>query len=284
MKKSMYVVGLFAAFGLVGTGLTGCGSDFRSYDEVENAIDHPSADVTGQTVKATITANHEQASDSVAAGTSHASFVRAFTGSTLPLYVPARVARYLPAQLPFATAPAVGAGLGCTDFGPLSQGSVSINLSEASHGETTGTLTIEISGDSICNAETVITFDQVCSTLDDTCVDGAVGFKADLVSEFPLSGKVVSSGRLTFTSGNNTATLEWGMRITYDEASATGTFEFTAFIDVNGDTQNLVIAAEEVQGTGTVSVRGKNGEFSCTYENEGDSGSCTGTPGTVSWQ
>lgn len=109
----------------------------------------------------------------------------------------------------------------------------------------------------------------------DSCCEGTCCFDGT------ATGFVDTSGTATYT-----ACYEYdlssscdGVSIDYDFSFCSGVNGIVYSIEVNGDT--FSVSGSTVNGTGTLTVTGENGTFTCEYTDY--AGSCTGDSGTFSF-
>lgn len=293
--KAVNTIGIVVIGSVALMALNACGGRYRSFDEVEKHLDNPTGEINASNMKAAVTTNADSNGDAISTGTGQIGALPSFAWGTTAggqtLYAPARLRRFLPRTLPAGIANIAGAG--CDELAGIGSVDVEMELdmSTISAGEVTGTFKYAIKYDDVCHFEIEITMDNVCDTISNECVDGGMGFLSEFDSMSFLTsdveGKLISSGNVHFTDDVDDITLEWGLRVVYSSSNAAGSVEFLAFVDVNGDAESIVIEAKYLQGDGSVSVRGSNGSWTCTYTNDGEAGTCTVTDGSstadVTW-
>ena len=157
----------------------------------------------------------------------------------------------------------------------------SIDYGCLTNGKMTGVVAYTASGNTPDNMATTMTFLDVCMEGGSTCMNGAATMRINMTSTQPQLGKMVFSASFDMTVAGESFHFELGYRILFDEAGQT--MEYLVF-DAEGNSYVVSAYVSDDSASGKVSVRGANGSYTCTYENAGDSGSCTGDGGeTFDW-
>jgi hypothetical protein len=174
----------------------------------------------------------------------------------------------LNAVLAFANVTGACAGGGDT--------SGTIDLSCASGGSTTGTAdySVEVSvGAGSASTLVSMTFHDACK--DGVCVDGTV---AESTASGASGSEVIVDADVDVTrSGAAAEHVHLGVKTS---SGVSGSSVSVAIFD-DAD-KSFVLDASATAGGGSVSIRGANGSFSCSYESGGDKGSCSGS-GSFTW-
>lgn len=118
-----------------------------------------------------------------------------------------------------------------------------------------------------------MTLANVCQ--DGTCLDGSL---ASVVNVSEGSTKTTVQGSFDMTKGGVTKHGDWGT--TVSTGQGTGSVQIVTFDDAGNS--YVLGASVAADGTGSVTIKGANGEFSCSYDGGGAKGSCTGA-GEFEW-
>lgn len=126
-------------------------------------------------------------------------------------------------------------------------------------------------------ASTDVTFEMTLSNVcqDGKCLDGSL---AAAISVSEGSTKTTVQGSFDMTNGGVTKHGDWGTMVSTGQGTASA--QIVTFDDAGNS--YVLSASASVDGTGEVTIKGANGEFSCSYDGGGEKGSCTGA-GTFKW-
>lgn len=147
-----------------------------------------------------------------------------------------------------------------------------VDLSCSSNGKASGEVSFKVSasaGGDATNALVEVTFDNVCQ--DDRCLDGSMVVSAETSA---TGTKTISQGSLDMTEGGETTHGEWGLAVT---TGLSGVSVDVVVFDDAGDSYVLSTSVSAADASGKVTIKGANGEFSCSYDGGGVSGSCAGS-------
>lgn len=156
--------------------------------------------------------------------------------------------------------------------------------------EGSGRVVIRMTGDATnqtVQARVEVYLQNVCD-LAGNCVDGGMIWKAGFSTNGQgASGDVLMSMYFKAKTANGeTAEVKQGMRVSADSAQKAGKIEVLAYArDVDGKEYSVVMGLQAQGDLASFSIRGANGEFSCSTSDGGKTGSCTATSGndTVTW-
>ncbi len=181
-----------------------------------------------------------------------------------------------------------------------SSASYSVDLSTCSNGEMTGSISVkmEIEGNETSgrfNIEQELK--SVCEVAGDkACVDGWLVMELSLEQTGPNAGRfeIVTGWDLNATWTDNgvqqTGNLRGGLRTKFEgsEVSGNASLEYLVYVTTpDGKEYSFVLEiSANSEGAGTLSIRGSDGELTCTF-NADNSGSCTATgsggSGSLTW-
>lgn len=151
-----------------------------------------------------------------------------------------------------------------------------VDVSCATSGKATGEISFTGSVKATATESDVIfgmTMSNVCQ--DDKCLDGSM---AAQVTSSATGSKVTVQGSFDMTVGGVTKHGDWGVIVTSGEGNSSA--QLVSFDDAGAS--YVLSASASADGTGSVTIKGANGEFSCSYDAGGDKGSCTGA-GEFKW-
>lgn len=255
LLRSAFVVGTLLASSLV----AGCGSSDSEpadtnhaaaeakamLDPVAKAIANPTGTVDANSAKLVLQSSKAQSAASAASG-----------------YVPGAST---PGSQPMNANPQQ-----CiTQSGAYS---ASIDMGCISDGAVTGKVTYDL-GQEGGGTYFVFSYDDVCSkdaNGAESCIDGK---GAESIGGNIQAGEseITVAGDFDVTANGATEHVHYGYKMT--TKNGTTTIEYAAF-DSNGN--SYVLSASVNGDTGTITIKGKNGEFTCSYSNGGETGSCEG--------
>lgn len=151
----------------------------------------------------------------------------------------------------------------------------SVDLSCSSGGKASGKVSYKVEtkvSGAGANVLVEMKFEDVCE--DSTCIDGSMVVG---VESSQTGASTVMQASLDMKAGSESTHGEWGIEVKSSEA---GSSVNIAVFDDAGD--SYVLSTEVTAESASVSIKGANGEFSCSYDAGGASGSCTGA-GEFSW-
>lgn len=155
----------------------------------------------------------------------------------------------------------------------------SIDLSCASSGAASGTISFETdaaAGQGDASTYLTITYAGACQK--GICVDGTVAVKsAGSSGSGSGSGSVVLDADLDVTGNGAPGHAHFGLQ---GSGGAQASLPDLAVFDAAGD--SFVLDAAASQGSGSLTITGANGSFTCQYSSGGKTGSCSGS-GSFSW-
>ncbi|MCB9639157.1 MAG: hypothetical protein H6727_09715 [Myxococcales bacterium] len=124
---------------------------------------------------------------------------------------------------------------------------------------------------------------NVCDTAGN-CVDGGMIYNAMVGSG--AADMLMSMYFKAKTAEGETAEVKQGMRISADASKRAGKLEVLTYArDVDGKEYSIVMGLQAQGDLASFTIRGNNGEFSCSTSDAGKTGSCTATNGadSVTW-
>jgi len=142
-----------------------------------------------------------------------------------------------------------------------------------------GSLTVSREGWNNKSGSIEIIFNHVCDLQGD-CVHGAIGIKANVSGIGMMKkGNFLYAHELQASRKNGKeASSKGGFRLSYDGASKSAKMEFVIFVKgPNGEEGSLVIIFAHKGQNSSFQIKGKNGTFSCTSNNNGEAGQCSGS-------
>ncbi|MCK6509193.1 hypothetical protein L6R29_04385 [Myxococcota bacterium] len=170
------------------------------------------------------------------------------------------------------------------------KGSVEITVDLGCLKEGSGRVVIRMIADATsqnAQARVEVYLQNVCD-LAGNCVDGAMLWKANVL----IGGKGASGDMLMSmyfkakTASGESAEVKQGMRVSADSTLKAGKLEVLAYArDTEGKEYSVVMGLQAQGDLASFSIRGANGEFTCSTSDGGKTGSCTATSGndTVTW-
>ncbi len=180
---------------------------------------------------------------------------------------------------------AIGGALGSSSVS--GSASYSLDLSTCSGSQLTGSasyeIKIEVSGDS-ASFTVKQGFDNVCTTdAEPECLSGSILMEASATSGLSSgSAEFITAWELEATAGAKSASLKGGVRVAATNDS--GTLETLIFAKgPDGEEYSFVYTIKATADSATVTIRGSDGELSCSITNEGATGMCTGPNGSITW-
>ena len=151
-----------------------------------------------------------------------------------------------------------------------------VDVSCATSGKATGEVSFTASVNATAAASDVIfsmTLSNVCQ--DGKCLDGSM---AAQIHSSAAGSKVTVQGSFDMTAGGATKHGDWGIVVESGEGSSS--VQLVTFDDAGAS--YVLSASASVDGSGSVTIKGANGEFACSYDAGGEAGSCTGA-GEFKW-
>ncbi len=159
---------------------------------------------------------------------------------------------------------------GGTDGTECVQGTT-VDLGCSTGGALTGSVTYETSTE---GGTTFFysTYNNVCDTAENLCLSGPTGY------EMTTNGSdydMLFGAQLTVTENGSSYSFQFGYQ--YIVQSSTTTVSYVMYY--NGESFVLVGAFDETSGS--LTVKGSNGQYTCTYTDDGAHGECNS--GEFSW-
>lgn len=292
-QKKLWFGLLFIA---VSISFAACGYKKPAYESVEQNITTPTgvvnADITGLALgsyNATSTATPFLGAHAGFKFLKSDQFAPISLGSQLkqagvPQGILAKITQYLPhnndytfQKQPKSEQTAGFSIPGCFSFsgntkGKVRTGEIYINLGCA--GDGSGSLTIRFDGWDNAGASgsgsLELIFDDACSEKGD-CVDGVLGLKMKGSSD---KARIIYSYHFKVTEGSSSLTAKGGFRLSIN-GKKSGKLEVVAFAKQEGKEVAVVLVYERKGEKAKFSVRGKNGSYSCSTKDHGETGSCS---------
>ena len=214
-------------------------------DPVKEAVASPTGQVDAATAPAVLGAMHTEN----AAGTAF-SFVPGF-------------------QAPTGQPQGFG-GIPCMDQdGSGNDAIITLDMSCISNGQVSGQIVYqaEIDDGSIY---TYYEYAGVCVAAEGICLDGAGA--TEITGNLPFAYDVTLAGQLNVSANGQTWDFDYGYQMSV--SASAGHVSYVVFI--NGQSY-VVDASLSGTGTGSITITGANGSFTCSYSGYGEAGSCSGS-------
>lgn len=176
-------------------------------------------------------------------------------------------AAFVPGASTPASQPQAGDPAACIDAGPSGG---TIDLACMSDGAMTGTERYSVEQGS---GHTYILIELIDACVETTCVDGKIAMD---IQGNPATQNytIVGGGEFDVTADGAAAHVEYGYRLVFSNGTVTTE---AAYFDDHGDSYTL--DATTVGDTGTVTMTGSNGSYTCTYTEGGQHGQCAPADG-----
>jgi hypothetical protein len=163
-------------------------------------------------------------------------------------------------------------GSGCVNAGATGG---SIDFAVCTDGQITGKATYQtaVAG---TNVFFYVQYDNVCSAGEGWCINGE--YAIEVAGQQPNYTMTVAM-KMTVTEGGKSTSLSAGYRMTVSDNGQKTTIEWV-YTDSAGN--SYVVTGSFTATMGQITVRGNNGEWTCSYSvaNDTYAGSCTGTGGS----
>lgn len=258
------------AVGLLGT--TACGRNLRGFDEVEQAFDHP----TGQISQGTAPTIFSRGLTSGSANES-ASVASTFDTTGSIAFGLAEMGQELATSSQYV----VDCNHDVKFNGKMQPTKITVGCQDSA--DFSGELVIDFVWKDDLVSEVYLDFNDWCSGGE--CLNGSMGFKYDLAGAAGsgITSTFLATARFTVTQdGVQTAAVDWAFRAT--STLEGGSLEWLVYADDNGDAESWVLSASVTAAGGSLELRGANGSFTCDYAADAASGQCTDSDGnSFSW-
>lgn len=171
-------------------------------------------------------------------------------------------AAFVPGASTPASQPQAGDPAACIDAGPSGG---TIDLACISDGAMTGTERYSVEQDS---GHAYILIELIGACADTSCIDGRIAM--DIQSDPATQNyTMIGGGELDITTEGTAVHVEYGYRLVF--ADGTLTTEAAYFDDHGG---SYTLDAATVGDSGTVTMTGSNGSYTCMYTEGGQHGQC----------
>lgn len=150
-----------------------------------------------------------------------------------------------------------------------------VDLSCSTAGAYTGNVTYDVHtkiGGGGTSTTVELKLEKVCKA--DACMDGSLVIGVETSEGGALT---VMQGSLDMTDGSTSSHGEWGILV--DAKADSQTVDLAVFDDSGA---SYVLETKVSGAEASVTLKGANGEFACTVDGTGASGSCSGA-GSFSW-
>ncbi|MCC6525957.1 MAG: hypothetical protein IT373_25145 [Polyangiaceae bacterium] len=221
-------------------------------DPVREAMAEPTGEVNAASVPAVLGAMHTEGSARTAF-----SFVPGF-------------------QAPPSQPQGGAGGLSCIDTdGSGDDATITLDMGCLSQGQVSGQIVYQVEIDD-GHVYTYYEYSGVCVASDGLCLEGAGA--TDIGGHIPFSYDITLAGDLTVASSDGQSwELDYGYQMSIGTSGTS--VRFVVFV---GDASYVVDASLSASGTGTLTITGANGSFTCSYAGDGATGSCSGS-GSFEW-
>lgn len=256
---------------ILAAGLVACGPNLKDFKDFEDSFDNPTGSVTEASLPNVFGAGAEAlASNSVG------SIAQQFDTSGSLLFALSASEELMSDQNYLVH--------GCDTNFRIRNGNVKkIIVDCTGNDDPSGKVTMQFEHKSDALAAIFLRYENWCAF--DDCVDGFFGLRLTTrgIAGEGLTEESLAVADFDFTrASGETASLEWAFRAV---RGPQGVFvEWMVEVETDGVTVTFVLSASVSATGGTLEVRGANGSFTCTYETNGSTGTCTDTEGnTITW-